>query len=678
MTVNNSIAIQDRMSPVLKTILSAMDSMISTMERVDSTSKRVGNADWSKLRSELSYANRQYDEITAEIERINNAQNGAKAGFGGWASMVTGLNQGFQLMRSLASGVQNVMERSDSLMLTNARLGMINDGLRTQRQLQDEVYAAAGRARARYEDIANLVSKVTQNAPGVFKDNTQAIGFAETFSKMLKASNAESSEISSATLQLTQALASGRLQGDEYKVISKASPMMNSLIAETMGVSIGRLKELASQGAITSDIIVRAMEQGVGKIDLLFAELPMSFGDRMTSISNIVGQRLNQIANSGAFDVINQKLQQLDMWLRSPEGQQAVYNLTVAFSFIANTIGFVVSGIAEFIGLVFSIPLEVFSTILLAVGAIGAAILITMIPSMIAAANAAWLQVPAHIATVKAVLMQAAAWAMAHAPVIILAAVIFGLLLLILKFPQVLGVIVGVVWTAVALIINCLSSIYNVFASLAEFIVNVFNHPLYSAKKLFVTFADSVLSIIKSLALAIDAVFGSSLASGLYSLQSKMHGWLGEMPDSYKVFAKMEQLDLAKEYQLASNKGTGWGQSMGGGLSGLKDKFFNFEGNESVIPGRDGGDDVNVSGGSLDSVGKVGGEVNIAKEDLKYLLDASTRQFVNRIRVEQVAPVDVNINVSGGAAQDDADRIADTLKHILTAQAAGATVTVGV
>ncbi|OQB15710.1 MAG: hypothetical protein BWY15_00423 [Firmicutes bacterium ADurb.Bin193] len=679
MNVNNTMGLQDRMSPVLRQIIGTMNTAITVMERLDAGTDRVGKTDWSKLRSEVSYANRQLEEMENQIKQVNSAGNNAKSGFGGWAVGITGINQALQLTRSIAQGVAGVMRKNDTFTLVNARLSLINDGLRTQKQLQDDIYAAADRSRAKYEDIANLVSKVSMNAPGVFKDNSQAIRFAETYNKMLKVSGAESSEASSATLQLTQALSSGRLQGDELRSITENAPMLKNLIADVMGVGVGQLKQLGAEGKITSDIIVKAMENGTENIEAMFVNIPMTFGDRMTAIGNTVGRLLSKVANSGAFDAINQKLQQFHMWLSSPAGEQTVIFIASTFAFLANTIGFVVSGVGWFINFLTQTP-GLLETIAYLIGVVGIAVGISMLPKLWACVVAIWGKVTATWAQVVAswaekravdattvsIWAQAAAWLAVNWPILLVVAIVVGLLVLILKFPEVLGFIVAIFTTAFGVIYNIIASIYNYWASFAEFFANVFNHPVYSIKRLFVNLANTVLDLIKSIAQAIDNVFGTQLASGITSLQGRMESWIGEMPEDYRVVARMEMKDLANEAKWGYNMGTGAAIAMRNGLEGLKNNLFGLQEKNNQDP--------NIKGGKLDKVGKIDGDVNIAKEDLKYLLDASTRQFVNQIEVSQVVPVDVNIKFGDVKETADVYKIADALKRIIAEQAAGATV----
>lgn len=176
---------------------------------------------------------------------------------------------------------------SDKLALTKSRINSINDGSQTTNELMDKIYASAERARGSYLDMADSVGKLNMLAKDAFSSNDEAIVFVEQMNKQFKIGGASIQEQSAAMYQLTQAMAAGRLQGDEFRSIMENAPMLAQAIAQEMGVSVGKLREMSSEGLITADVIKNALFNSVEQTNAKFDELPMTFEE--------VG---NQLANS--------------------------------------------------------------------------------------------------------------------------------------------------------------------------------------------------------------------------------------------------------------------------------------------------------------------------------------------------------------------------------------------
>ena len=205
--------------------------------------------------------------------------------------------------------VRMAIQFSDAMTSTTARIGMMNDGLQTTEQLQQMIFQSAQRSRASFLDTATIVSRLGQNAREAFSSNAETVRFAETLNKMFKLSGASQEEMSSASLQLTQALSSGVLRGEELNSVFEAAPNVIREIADYMGVPIGQIREMASEGQITADIVKNALIGASEDIDKEFENLPRTFSDIWTEIQNDALQafqplfdKLSDIANSEDMD----------------------------------------------------------------------------------------------------------------------------------------------------------------------------------------------------------------------------------------------------------------------------------------------------------------------------------------------------------------------------------------
>lgn len=227
----------------------------------------------------------------------------------------SGLTKLIGTVLSLAAAKKG-MDLTDTYTNTSARLSMITGSLEEQKALQAAVFAAADRSRGSYVEMANATAKMKMLAGDAFGSNEEALGFTELLQKSLKVSGASQGEQDSAFLQLTQAMASGKLQGDEFRSIMENAPMVANAISQYLGVTKGELKELSSDGAITADIIKNAMFNAADDINGKFAQMPMTFADVWTKIKNTGMQAFGDV-----FEKAN-------AMLNSDMGQAAIMNLT--------------------------------------------------------------------------------------------------------------------------------------------------------------------------------------------------------------------------------------------------------------------------------------------------------------------------------------------------------------
>lgn len=175
---------------------------------------------------------------------------------------------------------------SDSMTQTTARLNMINDGLQTTEELQDKIFASAQRSRTEYLATADIVAKLGQKAGDAFSSNDETIAFAENLNKMFVIAGASQMEMESASLQLTQALGSGVLCGEELNAVFEAAPNVIQSIADYLDVPVGQIKNMASEGQITADIVKNALLGATDEINAQFESMPMTWGQVWTGICN--------------------------------------------------------------------------------------------------------------------------------------------------------------------------------------------------------------------------------------------------------------------------------------------------------------------------------------------------------------------------------------------------------
>lgn len=191
--------------------------------------------------------------------------------------------------------VTGIVGMSDTLSNTTARLNMINDGSQTTAELQEKIFQASQKSRGSYDDIAESVAKLGLLAGDAFKTNDEALGFATTLQQMFAICGTDANNANAAMLQLTQALGSGKLQGDEFRSVMEACPMICQTIADYMGVSKGELKDLSSEGKITADILKNALLKNSEEINKQFNEMPYTWSQIWTTIKNGFGKTMQPV-----------------------------------------------------------------------------------------------------------------------------------------------------------------------------------------------------------------------------------------------------------------------------------------------------------------------------------------------------------------------------------------------
>ncbi|OAB25900.1 hypothetical protein PMSD_26755 [Paenibacillus macquariensis subsp. defensor] len=327
-TVSSSLKLFDAMSGPLKNITQGMNMMVSTMQRMQNATDRNLNVDKSlmaakeRIASAEAEINRQIQASQQSQNRFNQSVKNSHSPMFRLGAAVVGVNQGVELLRKGWDLLRSGMDISDNMTAANARLSMINDGTRTRAQLENEVLGIANRTRASYEATAGLITKVGAGTQGVFKDNNSLLKFAESFNKSLVVSGATAVESESAILQMSQALGSGVLQGDELRSLSETAPALMRILADGLGVARGQLKKMGADGELTSDKIVKAFKNQQSRIDEMFKTMPMTFGGAMTQMSNRFKTwfvTLNQAG--GPLQNITEKVVALVAFLNSADGQ---------------------------------------------------------------------------------------------------------------------------------------------------------------------------------------------------------------------------------------------------------------------------------------------------------------------------------------------------------------------
>ena len=588
-------------------------------------------------------------------------------------------------MASLAA-LKGGMDATDTYTNTSARLSMITSSPEEQTALKGDIFAAARRSRGDYTDMANAVAKMKMLAGDTFGTNQEAVGFTELLNKSLKVSGAGQAEQNSAFLQLTQAMAAGKLQGDEFRSVMENAPMVANAISQYMGVSKGELKELSSDGVITADIIKNAMLQAADDINGKFDSMPRTFADVWTGIKNTGIQAFGRI------------MTRVNEMLNSDIGQSVIENLTGAIYLAADAADLFLGGL-ELIAENMDLIAPIAGGLVAAFVAYNTVLAVTNGLEM-ASATAKGIHAAATNVQAAATAMQSGATFMAtvrqYGFNAALAAcpitwIVGGLILITSLFYagvaavnhfagtsiSATGMIVGALFAAGALIGNLFIGGYNflvgiwidvtnLFISFAEFFANFLNNPVLAIMNLIADLANFVMGVLSSLAKAIDTVFGSNLSSMVNSWSDSVNDFKdGISKDSTISYERIDKTKLQFDgisYKDAYNKGYGLGKTFGDKASGLLSGF----GSKNGI----GGSEIDFSqlatAGNpavIKGTGKGGAvKVETEKEDIEWMRKLAERDYVARIAQNTLAP-NIRVEFSGPITKEaDTDSV---MSHVV-------------
>lgn len=271
------------------------------------------------------------DKFNAKLNATGASAGKASSGLGKYISIAA------LYMASLKG-----MGIEDNYTNTGARLKLINDGLQTQAELQDKIMASANRSRGAYGEMAAAIGKMGINAADAFGSNNELIAFTELVQKSFKVGGATSGEQSSAMLQLTQAMSAGVLQGDEFRSIADAAPLILNAVARYTGKSRGELKKLAAEGYITSEMMKNAMFMASKEINGQFATMPMTFTDTWNRITNNATdafgplmKRISNIINGDKFQKILDKIE-IGLYRMAAAADKALSGMIGIYNYVSS------------------------------------------------------------------------------------------------------------------------------------------------------------------------------------------------------------------------------------------------------------------------------------------------------------------------------------------------------
>lgn len=665
-TIRTAIALYDGVTSPLQSMHRAMNIVINSFETMQSTSgNAVDTSAIQEAREQLARAETAFDGIEQSIRDADNQQQRFNDHIRGGTSAADGL---WRKLKGVAAtvggiaGIKKVLNISDDLTQTNSRLNnaliQFDDG-GSVAELEKKIMASAQRSRSYYMDTAAAVAKLGNNAKDSFTGMDEVIAFSELVNKSFVLGGASAQEQSAAMLQLTQAMASGVLRGEELNAIFEQAPNIVQNIADYLDVPIGKIRTMAADGQITADIVKNAMFAAADDIETKFENMPKTWGQIWTSMQNKalsifapILNKINEIGNSAKFQTVTDGL---------INGLAGIAQIaTVVLDVLIAVASAVVDNWSWISPIVWGATAALLAY---EVATKGAAIATGI------ATAAKTVAVPIYSLLTGATMAETAAqWglnaAMYACPIvwiimliIVLIALFYAAVAAVNKFAgtsvSATGIICGAFMAALAfignifvalwnLVVDVFVLIYNLVAEVANFIGNVFTDPIGAVCRLFFGLADTVLGILQALASAIDAIFGSNLSGAVQGWRDSLGGWVDDtFGQGEEIMAKLNADDMKLgrfEYGAAWDAGYNFGAGIEDSVSGM----FDFSAMDSM-----GASDAFDLGTTLDGIyGNTGDTaantaasadaLNYAEEDLAYMKDIAEREAINRYTTAEI------------------------------------------
>lgn len=678
-TIRTAIALYDGVTSPLQSMHKAMGVVLNTFESMQQASGRaVDTAAIREAREEWAKAGTAFDAIEENIRNANNEQQKFNNSIRGGNNSANGLLSTIKKIAVAAGGIvgiNKVLNISDELASTKARLNLLVDDGGSVEALEQKIMASAQRSRSAYFDTASAVAKLGLNAGNAFGGNMdQVIAFMEQVNKQFVIGGATAQEQSNAMIQLTQAMAAGALRGEELNSILDGAPGIARAIEKYMGIAEGSIKTVAQEGKVTAEVVKNAMFAMADETNAKFDSMPKTWAQIWVDIKNQalsmfapILTKINQIGNSTKFQKVTTGL---------INGLAAVAN--VASSALDILIA-IASVFVDNWGIIQPLVLGIAAAMLLYNGYLIANNAITAISNAQKGLAAVQAYKAAVANTTLAATEKAEAMAKASATaaqygfnaallacpltwiLLIIIAVIAAIYMIVAAINKLTGstisatgIICGVVAVAGAFVLNCAIGVLNAiiqaiwtifvapFLGIVEWILNVCNGG-------FNSFGDAVANLIgqiigwflnlgKVVTTIIDAIFGTDWTSGLESLQSAVTSW-GKNENAITLDKNAPTIDYRATYSGAWDAGYDFGQGIDDKIGGMFDASgldsmgaFDLSNTLDGIYGNTGDTAANTAA-TADAL-------DIAEEDLAYLRDIAEREAINRfttaeIKVEQ-------------------------------------------
>lgn len=715
-SIRTAIELRDNFSTVVNAVIASTNMMISTMEEMNhSMNADIDTSSIESIReymNQASIAGNRLNEIIDDIDASGPTRSQEHYN----ETIRQGTNNANDLVGTIKDAVaayatietvKGVLNASDELMQTKSRLNMMNDGVQSTQDLLNMVYVSAQDARGEFSSMADVVTRFGNNAKDAFDSSAEVVQFANLIQKSMTIAGASTTEASNAMLQLSQGLGSGVLRGDELNSIFEQAPNLIQNIADYLNVPIGKIREIASEGELTADVVKAAIFASADDINAKFNSMPMTWGQVWTSMQNTatmafqpVLERINEIANSEGFqNFVNIAINDLAIL--------AGYVLEI-FDIVGMVGTFIADNWSMISPVVYAVvaALAMYATymgIVNAVEVISNGIKIAMCIASYAHAAATGAEVSATAAATAA--QYGLNTALLSCPLTWIILAIIALIAVIITVANYIANLGGTATTAFGVITGGVNVVIQFFKNLGLEVANIalgigsaivalgsnimtaFHNAISSVQSWWYDLMSTALGVIESICEALNKLpFVEFDYSGIASAADDYAAKSAEAANN-----KQEYTSVSDAFKNGSSTfdtfQNGWvddayksGAKWGDGVSDKVTKAFD---SKSVkIP--NAGDYSNAiangnnsaaqtaanTGDTAKNTAKIADSVAITSEDLKYIRDMAEQDYINRFTTASITVQQTNHNTIN--SDMDLDGVTEHLRSTMEEQMAAA------
>ena len=585
MALSNTVQLRDGMSNVLSRIASNLSAVNDRFERMQSLTEQAAPTGlYSQFNSELAGVREELTRTVSEVEELRSGMTSAQPPAENLTASLKKLGTAF-LGSKLVSGIVSM---SDEMTQTTARLNLMNDGLQSTADLQELIYQSAMRSRGAYNATADAVAKMGLLAGDAFSSNQETIAFVEQLNKQFKIAGTSAEGQAAAMLQITQAMGSGVLRGEELNSVFEQAPTIIQSIADYLGVSVGEIRSMAQEGELTASIVKSALLSSAEETNRKFNEIPLTWSDVWTQASNMAVMSLQPLLE--AINWVANNIEIIGPLVLAAAAAFALFAVAANRTKICAAATKALTAAQKMLNAVMSL-----NPIVLIIGSI--IILIGVIAAYINYTNRAKNE------TTSAV-----------------------------------GVICGLFAMAGAYLYNGFYvPVYNVIADLINFLGNVFQHPIASIEILFLQLSQYVVGTVRDMVSKIEKLINLipgvkiNITSGLDAFYDSYTDRIQSIKDKsgWTEYVKHKE---KMEYSTAYANGYNWGANLQNSIS------------EKL--GLDLPDDpaTGLLSNIADNTAQIADDVSVSSDDIKLLRDIAERQVINKYTTAEIKVEMVNHN----------------------------------
>ena len=585
MALSGTVQLRDGMSNVLSRIASNLSAVNDRFERMQNLTEQAAPTGlYSQFNSELTGVREELTRTVSEVEELRSSMTSAQPPAENLTASLKKLGTAF-LGSKLVSGIVSM---SDEMTQTTARLNLMNDGLQSTADLQELIYQSAMRSRGAYNATADAVAKMGLLAGDAFSSNQETIAFVEQLNKQFKIAGTSAEGQAAAMLQITQAMGSGVLRGEELNSVFEQAPTIIQSIADYLGVSVGEIRSMAQEGELTASVVKSALLSSAEETNQKFNEIPLTWSDVWTQASNMAIMALQPLLE--AINWVANNIEVIGPLVLAAAAAFALFAVAANWTKICAAATKALTAAQKMLNAVMSL-----NPIVLIIGSV--IILIGVIAAYINYTNRAKNE------TTSAV-----------------------------------GVICGLFAMAGAFVYNMFYlPVYNVIVDLINFLGNVFQHPIASIEILFLQLSQYVVGVIRGMVRTIEKLINLipgvkiNITSGLDTFYDSYTDSIQKIKDQsgWTEYVKHKE---KIEYSTAYANGYNWGANLQNSIS------------EKL--GLDLPDDpaTGLLSNIADNTAQIADDVSVSSDDIKLLRDIAERQVINKYTTAEIKVEMVNHN----------------------------------